>query len=309
MRGSRRKNDVRGRQVIGPGAQNLHVNTQSETMMKSEPLASNTPEMGADTVDLWTIISIAIVSYASATMLHEGVGHGGACVLTGGKPVAVSTVDSECDREGRIVAAGGTVTNLGAGLLCWLFLRFVTRSTHLRYFLWLLMTINLLQASGYFLFSGVANIGDWAVIIRGLKPAWFWRMGLTILGLGLYMLFVWIAVREIQPFLGYNGPEKLQRAKKLTLVPYFTGGILSCTAALFNPGGMFLLAISAAASSFGGTSGLAWMWRIAKHVRVPNSAVEPPPLSPSRGWTIGAAVVGALFVVVFGPGLKFGSKT
>ena len=277
--------------------------------MKTEPLASTIPDMDPATPDLWTIISISIVSYASATILHEGAGHGGACLLTGGKPIAFSTVDFECDREGRIVAAGGTVMNLAAGLLCWFILRFVTRRTHLRYFLWLLMTINLFQASGYFFFSGVANIGDWAVVIRGLEPPWLWRMGLTILGLSLYMLFVWIALRELQPFLGHNGPTKLQRAKKLTLVPYFTGGILSCTAALFNPVGMFLVAISAAASSFGGTSGLAWMWRIAKHVRVPNGAVEPPPLSRSRGWMIGAAVVGALFVVVFGPGLKFGSKT
>src|SRR5215471_2105777 len=82
-----------------------------------------------------------------------------------------------------------------------------------------------------------------------------------------------------------------------------TGGMLSCAAALLNPVGMFLVAISAAASSFGGTSGLAWMWRLAKYVRVPNSVVEPLQLSSSRGWKIGAAIVGALFVGVFGPGL------
>ena len=276
--------------------------------MKTEPLVSTIPDMDPATLDLWTIISIATVSYASATMLHEGAGHGGACLLTGGKPVAVSTVHFECDREGRIIAVGGTVLNLATGLLCRFILRFVTCGTHLRYFLWLLMMINLLQASGYFFFSGVANIGDWAVVIRGLKPAWFWRMGLTVIGLGLYMLFVWIALREIQPFLGHNGLAKLQLAKKLTLVPYFTGGMLSCAAALLNPVGMFLVAISAAASSFGGTSGLAWMWRLAKYVRVPNSVVEPLQLSSSRGWKIGAAIVGALFVGVFGPGLKFGSK-
>jgi hypothetical protein len=115
--------------------------------MKTEPLASTIPDMDPATLDLWTIISIATVSYATSTMLHEGAGHGGACLLTGGKPIAVSTVDFECDREGQIVAAGGTVMNLAAGFLCWFILRFVTRTTHLRYFLWLLMTINLFSGT------------------------------------------------------------------------------------------------------------------------------------------------------------------
>src|SRR2546422_9332683 len=87
------------------------------------------------------------------------------------------------------------------------------------------MTINFLQAGGYFLFSGVGNIGDWAVVIQGFQPAWLWRVGLTMLGVGSYLIFVWIALLEMRPFLGQAEPERLQRVKKLTLVPYFTGGV------------------------------------------------------------------------------------
>jgi hypothetical protein len=258
----------------------------------------------ASTIDIWTVVAIAAVGYVCAGILHEGIGHGGACVLTGGKPVAISTVHFECDREGRLVAAGGTIVNFAAGLVCWLGLRIVSHATRLRYFLWLSMTINFLQAGGYFLFSGVGNIGDWAVVIQGFQPAWFWRAGLTMLGFGSYLIFVWIALLEMRPFLGQAEPERLQRAKKLTLVPYFTGGILSCVAGLLNPVGMILVAISAAAASFGGTSGLAWMWQMFRGNRIPRTAFEMPPLSRSHGWMITAGIMGVLFIFVLGPGLK-----
>jgi len=274
--------------------------------MTGEPATERTPAANTtSTAEIWTVVAIAAVAYVCASILHEGIGHGGACVLTGGKPVAISTVHFECDHEGRLVAAGGTIVNFAAGLVCWLGLRIVSHATRLRYFLWLSMTINFLQAGGYFLFSGVGNIGDWAVVIQGFQPAWLWRVGLTMLGVGSYLIFVWIALLEMRPFLGLAEPERLQRAKKLTLVPYFTGGILSCVAGLFNPVGMILVAISAAAASFGGTSGLAWMWQMFRGDRIPRTAFEMPPLSRSLGWMITAGIMGALFISVLGPGLKF----
>src|SRR6267143_4318792 len=274
--------------------------------MTGEPATERTPAANTtSTAEIWTVVAIAAVAYVCASILHEGIGHGGACVLTGGKPVAISTVHFECDHEGRLVAAGGTIVNFAAGLMCWFGLRIVSHATRLRYFLWLSMTINFLQAGGYFLFSGVGNIGDWAVVIQGFQPAWLWRVGLTMLGVGSYLIFVWIALLEMRPFLGQAGPERLQRAKKLTLVPYFTGGILSCVAGLFNPVGMILVAISAAAASFGGTSGLAWMWQMFRGDRIPRTAFEMPPLSRSLGWMITAGIMGALFISVLGPGLKF----
>src|SRR5262245_4544222 len=140
-----------------------------------------------------TIIAISIVAFAIANLLHEGVGHGGACVLTGGHAKVLSSVHFECDRDSRFIAAGGTLVNIIAGFLCWLALRFVKRASgHLQYFLWLLVTINLLQAGGYFLFSGLGDFGDWSYVIHGLAPAWSWRTGLTVLGVVSYALVVWL---------------------------------------------------------------------------------------------------------------------
>lgn len=58
--------------------------------------------------DLGTIIAISIVAFAIANALHEGVGHGGACELTGGHARVLSSVHFECDQDNRFIAAGGT---------------------------------------------------------------------------------------------------------------------------------------------------------------------------------------------------------
>jgi hypothetical protein len=260
------------------------------------------------TVDMLTLIAIAIVAYVFASVIHEDIGHGGACLLTGGHPLALSTVHFECGGENKLVAAGGTIANCVFGILFLVMLKVVPRClVSFRYFLWLSMTINLLQAGGYFLFSGIGNIGDWAAVIQGWHPAWAWRVGMTVLGIASYLMFIFLALLELTPFLGAMGPDRVRRARTLCMVPYFSGGILSCLAGLFNPVGMILVAISAAAASFGGTSGLAWMWKRMRDNRFQSSdlQLEAPVIERSNSWIATAAVLAIVFVVVLGPGLKF----
>jgi hypothetical protein len=251
------------------------------------------------------IIAISVVAFAAANLLHEGAGHGGACWLAGGHAKALSTVHFECSRGSRFVSAGGTLVNLIAGLLCWIRIRFLRhKSGHVRYFVWLLMTVNLLQAGGYLLFSGLGNFGDWADVIAGLTPVWLWRTGLTVLGAVSYVLAVWLALLELRPFLAANDWRR-GGAKDLTLVPYITGGILYTVAGFLNPVGMMLVGLSAAAASFGGTSGMAWMtqWLGSRFVRKSRSPCFT--LQHSRGWLIAAFITASLFIGLLGRGIRF----
>jgi hypothetical protein len=257
--------------------------------------------------DVWTVIAIAMVATVAADLIHEGLGHGGACWLTGGHALGISSVYFDCDRETRWVAAGGTIANVAAGVLCFAASRRVRRAARLRYFLWLSMTINLLAAGGYFLFSGAANIGDWAEVIRGLHPAWAWHAGLLVIGVISYPAIVWFALLELRPFLGMQGAERLRRARRLTQIPYFADGIVSCLAGLFNPVGMVLVAISAAAASFGGASGLAWMGLLLRGPRVRSTELQMPAITRSWGWIIAAGILVVVFVAVMGPGFKWGA--
>ena len=259
--------------------------------------------------DLWTVAAIAIAATVISNVIHEGLGHGGMCVASGGHPVALSTVHFECSADTRLVAAGGTLANLIFGVLFWAAARRVKQSASWRYFFWLLMTFNLLQAGGYFLFSGMGNIGDWAAVVEGWHPAWAWRAGLTALGAVTYFLwFVPLCLRELRPFLGNDAKIRVRRARLLTLVPYFTAGILSCIAGMRNPVGPLLILISAAAASFGGNSGLAWMWNLLYGPRIPSSELQMPKIERSRAWIVTAVILAIVFIAGLGPGVKFHSS-
>ncbi len=260
--------------------------------------------------DLFTIVAITIVSTVITSFIHEAVGHGGMCVATGGNPIVLSTVHFECSAEPRLLAAGGTLANLILGALSWGAARAFRKSASWRYFFWQLMTFNLFDAGGYFLFSGIGNFGDWAAVVAGWHPVWAWRSGLIALGvLTYFFLFVPLCLRELRPFLGKDPVLRVGRARRMTLVPYLTTGILSCIAGALNPVGPLLILLSAAAASFGGKSGLAWMWTLLRGPRFPSSDFQMPEIQRSWGWMVVATLFAIVFIAVLGPGVKLHSAT
>ena len=257
---------------------------------------------------LLTIAAIAIAATVITDFIHEGIGHGGMCAATGGQPLVLSTVHFECSADTRMVAAGGTLANLIFGALFWVAARAVRQTASWRYFFWLLMTFNLFDAGGYFLFSGVGNFGDWAMVVAGWQPAWAWRVGLIALGTVTYfLLFVPFCLRELRPFLGKDPEIRVRRARSLTLTPYLTAGILSCIAGALNPVGPLLILLSAAAASFGGKSGLAWMWTLLRGPLIPNSELQMPEIERNRGWMVVAMILARASIAGLGPGVKFHS--
>jgi hypothetical protein len=263
-------------------------------------------------IDRPTLVAIAVVAYALANLVHEGLGHGGACLLAGGRPLALSAIHFEedpgtLDAVGeKWLAAGGTIANVAVGVLALVALRAARRAPSAgRYFLWLLMTVNLLQAAGYWLFSGLGNVGDWAGVIEGFSPHWAFRLGLALVGLAAYVGVVVLSLRELAPFLG-SGTDRLRRAVTLTVIPYLAGGLLYVAAGLPNPVGWMLVLISAAAASFGGTSALAWMAQLLRNeARFSPQGGEAPSIPRSLPWLAAGVVVTLLFVGVLGPGVRF----
>jgi hypothetical protein len=231
--------------------------------------------------DVFTIAAIAVVAYAIANVLHEGVGHGGACLLMGGKPLALSSVHFECSESSKVVSAAGTIVNFIAAAIAYPFMK---RSRS--FFLWLFTTINLLMAAGYFLFSGIGNIGDWAQVFRGAPI--IWRPILAIIGGALYYFFARRAAKWAGVFA---------EPKRVMLIAYFTGGLLYCISGAFNPHGPLLIAISAAAASFGGTSGLTWMDSF-----VPAGGTVV--VTRRAAWITAGAITAAIFIGVLGPSIS-----
>ncbi|PYQ28455.1 MAG: hypothetical protein DMF57_17560 [Acidobacteria bacterium] len=268
---------------------------------------------GADTrvsrgTDVVTVVSVAVLAYALANFLHEAIGHGGACVVVGGKPLVLSSVHFECGEESisaaarRLVAAAGTVVNFLAAGISLIAMRIAgVRRPRLAYFLWLFTTINLLMGAGYFLFSGLGNIGDWASVCRGMPPL-IWRPGLALAGGILYYVFARTAARWLRPLVG-SDEAAATRARGLAVPSYIAGGALFCISGLFNPVSPMLIGISAAAASLGGTSGLLWLTQFVRGGQ--DASITPVSISRSIAWIVGALIVAIVFIGVLGASIRF----
>jgi hypothetical protein len=253
-----------------------------------------------------TIVAIAVIAYMLGTLLHEAVGHGGACLLVGGKVQEITTVSMDCSADNRLVTAGGTIMNVVAGVLFFALGRITSRtSPGLKYFLWIAMTVNLFSAAGYFLFSGIGGFGDWAMFIHGFRPQWVWRIGMSIFGAAAYMAVARFSLLEIRPLIGSDRKQRYVNAVRLSRLPYFAGGILACVAGSLNPQGWILVALSAAASTFGGDSGLLWMmdW-LRGNAIPPGSESAPMPIVRSWAWIVASAMLALVFIVWLGPGVR-----
>jgi hypothetical protein len=159
-----------------------------------------------------------------------------------------------------------------------------------------------------FPFSGIGGIGDWGAFIQGLGPPWLWRVGLTILGAATYLLAARISLVELRPLIASDMQQRYQRAVRLSAIPDFAGGVLMCIAGALNPQGMVLILISAAASTFGGTSGLMWTtdW-LRRGTLIPSGpSADPMPIERSWPLIVAACAPAIAFIGVLGPSVRLG---
>lgn len=262
-------------------------------------------------LDLLTIMALGVVSFIVKNVLHEALGHGGACLLTGGTPLTLSSAYFDCgtdlvsDAGLRWIAAGGTLVNFAAAFLFWMAFRSKrVTSPSLRYFFWLVMSGNFFVAAGYPLFSGVIGVGDWVAVVEGWQPAWLWKTLLIVVGFFLYLWGIWFSLREMKTLIGSDPTERLVRAFRLTLFPYLAGATVSSLGAFFNPIGSFVMFTSAAAA-FGGNSALAWMSQMLKTKWFPETSSELINIERNWAWIAVAVLLALVHIFILGPSITF----
>lgn len=264
-------------------------------------------------IDYFTLIAISMLAYVITTMLHEYVGHAATCVLLGGSVKELNAFYIDCNYGTissisiRLIALAGPLISLISGLIGFGLLRKLTQlSSNAKYFLWLLSTIGLMTAAGYLLFSGIIGIGDFGITRDGvlfqITPEWFWRGAIIILGLVGYIGVIIYSLRLFDAMLGGETKKRIQRAQTLALVSYISGAVMAILIGFLNPNGMTIVLISAAASTLGGTSALAWMMQCLK--RDKNTTL--PLLSIQRNWywICASLFVIIIYAMVFGPSLR-----
>ena len=255
------------------------------------------------TDDALTIIAISALACILQDVLHEAFGHGLTAWLSGAHNLTVSTVALQSDLETRWISANGTLVNLLFGAIFWFVLRDPRRfKPATAYFLIIAMAGNLFTGTGYFLFSGVMNFGDWAAVIRGLDPPWLWRTGLIVLGVLAYYFSMRLVAVKLACFRATEACP--QRVRRVSWTPYFTDAILAGLAALLSPLGLFYVIASALPSTLGANAGLLSLPSL-----IPvwhRDAIEPAgPIRRSVPWIVVGLFASLAFIFVLGRGLSW----
>lgn len=141
--------------------------------------------------DLPTTAAISVLAMCVATVAHEAIGHGGACLALGGAISQLTSAYFQCGTPGTWVAAGGPAGNLAAAALGWLVWRAIP-AQHLRarLFCALVAALSLFWFAGQFFYSAALNAGDLYFVARDLvgPPPMALRIGAAAIGIVIYIL-------------------------------------------------------------------------------------------------------------------------
>ncbi len=268
----------------------------------------------APETDLWTVLGIGVTTYFSASMIHEGLGHEGACAIAGGNPNAFSTGVAGCAGDlsaggERIVAAGGAAANLVVAGGAFGALAIAPPSSGPEYyFLWLTGTVNLYQTAGYLMVGPWFGVGDFGsgAFLKDLQPRLPWQIGLSTAGLAMTFGTLFLSNALAEPLLGGERQTREDRQWTLTLWPYLVGAsLITASGALSRLGPE--VAISAGAANFAGTLFLAYVPLFFSsdffYPAVDDSPDRAMPMPRSTPWLVAGAASVILAMGVFGPGV------
>jgi hypothetical protein len=275
---------------------------------RREPNMSQSTAIQKPVFNWLTVVSIAAIAISFTVGFHEGV-HALTCLTVGGQLLEYSALYESCDSstvfQAKMVAGSAPTFNLLAGIALWLILRRTKKlSPNIWLFIWLFMLMNWCYGAGYFIFSGIANIGDWAVVINGWEPSWMWRTLMVLIGIMLYILFVRLALNEIGKVIGGKSDDHFQQANRLFILSYLTSFAVVLSAGFFCPYGFFSLPVTAGlAAVLGALSPLLWMVRWFRTDSI--TKLEKEPLTIDHNWIWPGAAVFVVFMYVFILGRTF----
>jgi len=145
--------------------------------------------------------------------------------------------------------------------------------------------------------------GDWEIVVRGLQPAWIWRVSLGLIGAASYTVAVMRSTQELTRCVR-RGLVSLAEIPRLVFPAYLAGGALLVAASAFNPISPSLILVSGVSSGFAAMAGLTLVPRMVEN-RARGIGGGEGVLSYGSGWVVAGLVIGSFFVAIVGPGVRF----
>src|SRR5690348_16780473 len=136
-----------------------------------------------------TVAAIGVLAYLCADVVHHAIGHGGACLLTGGTINSLSSIFLDCSLRGAAIDLAGPFANFTFGLLL-LLLLVLTDNTKLKLFWIMTSAFNLFWFEMQMVFSVATRTDDWAWAMQQFGVANASRYAAIATGLIAYRLTI-----------------------------------------------------------------------------------------------------------------------
>jgi hypothetical protein len=256
--------------------------------------------------DRLTVIAIAVMAYAGVNISHEIIGHCGMALLVGTRCTVISSTNIPLASmppmwKYNIIVAAGCTANFTIALICLALLRGSRISWSApRYFLWLLMCVNLFLASTYIAAAPIIKYGDSYILIQNLPGQLFWRSAVVLVGVALIYVSFQVCRTELGRLIGFGGPAARSIGLQLVVPAYLAGGFVTVTSALFSQLDARLAQLQAAGGTFGLT-----IWLLLLPLRIPESERSATFQIPrSVRWILAGLLTAMIFIGVLGRGIS-----
>ena len=254
-----------------------------------------------------TLAAIGFLAYYVVLMCHEVLGHGVAFRMLGAHHFVLTStsIDSSDTLAAfapatlgyRFINAAGSLSTILLGILLYPLLILAMRkraNITLRIFLLLVVAVGIFHGFCYFIYSGLAGVGDWKEVIAFWPHQTLLRVLEVVFG-----TLICIGVVRFFAALFSTFPENLTL---LALVPYASATFIFCLAGLRIPNGRYLMLISVLPASLMGQAILVFVAPVARRLRKESAPEEVVPTSAT------ALFFAALFIVIIlltAPGIHF----
>ena len=264
-------------------------------------------------VDLPTAAILGVTVFWGSALVHEGLGHGGACLATGGRVRGVSLANVGCEgsRAPAFEKVAGPLANVAVGGASagWLLSR-PPRDPVAYSYLWLQSSVHLFQASGYLMVGPWVPVGDMGTggALAGVSRPLPAQLALSAAGAGMTFGTVLLSNHLAAPLWGRGASLDRKSRRRMTVLPYALGGGLVTASSIANRAGPEFAA-SAGVANLAGTLFLAYIpLFFADEAFIPGPPTDEAPrsLRAQKAWLIAGGLVATAAIATFGPGVGAG---
>lgn len=278
--------------------------TSSQPARRPVSTAADAPSAAA-TDDLITVVSIAALAFVITDTLQQALGHAVPALLTISPFGLLTAAGWSSAYDNTFIDAGGVIVNFAVAGLFWIFLAAARpRSPRTRLLLVLGCAFNLLAGTGYLVFAGLTDFGDWYSLLRGFAAWSPIRILLFALGAILWIAALFAIASLIARGFGILRSHR-RRLRRLTFLAWLAAVALACASSAVNLIGIRFVLLSDFPATVFAQIGLLF---VPFCLRNRQSSAGPQPIARSWTWFAVSAVLTAFFIAFLGRGIALHGK-